>query len=241
MPQPVRAINEDFETINQPDLFRRAQAGCIETRNRLVAANMPLAYEFANRVARMIRRGAGRNRRREDLIDDLAQVGVFALIRCVMRFDPDRGLRFSTMAGRAMFREMQHYIEREFRTFGTRFMQATDVELSDLPTVWRGGMDAERLEWIAARRAKLDQMLAELSPQDRDAMVHRFLNQRPMRELTGEVKTRGGKVIPLSPRNAQKRGERAKARFEAVLNSHGYEPDWSMVALQAEHKRTKID
>lgn len=60
--------------------------------------NRGLAYAFARRY-----------RDRGVPMDDLRQVAVEALIRAIDRFDPERGLRFSTFAGRTIDGEIKQY------------------------------------------------------------------------------------------------------------------------------------
>lgn len=57
-------------------------------RNQLVEANRPLAHHFANRYA-----GRGVP------LDDLRQIALLGLVRALERFEPDRGVAFSTFAG----------------------------------------------------------------------------------------------------------------------------------------------
>ncbi len=61
---------------------------CIESRNRLVEANLKLVIHIAQRY-----NGASLN------LEDLIQEGNLGLIRAVEKFDPDHGTKFSTYAG----------------------------------------------------------------------------------------------------------------------------------------------
>ncbi len=76
-------------------------------RNRLIEANRGLAYHVA---ARYDGRGVPR--------EDLRQIAVLGLLRAVERFDPTRGVAFSTYAGRAI----EGTIKEHFRdsTWGLR-------------------------------------------------------------------------------------------------------------------------
>lgn len=69
-----------------------------ETRNALVESHIPLAEYFAGKY---VRKGVTR--------DDLNQVANLALVNAVDRFDPDRGVRFSTFAGRTISGELKRY------------------------------------------------------------------------------------------------------------------------------------
>lgn len=69
-------------------LARRVAEGDIEARNLMIARNMGLVGTIARGF---LNRGLD--------YDDLCQDGVFGLARAVERFDPGRGIRFSTYAG----------------------------------------------------------------------------------------------------------------------------------------------
>jgi RNA polymerase sigma-B factor len=73
------------------------------TRERLVELHMPLVEHLA-------RRFAGRN----EPLPDLVQVGTIGLLKAIDRFDPERGLEFSTYALPTILGE----IKRHFRDFG---------------------------------------------------------------------------------------------------------------------------
>jgi RNA polymerase sigma-B factor len=72
-------------------------------RERLIELHMPLVEHLA-------RRFAGRN----EPLPDLLQVATIGLLKSIDRFDPDRGLEFSTYATPTILGE----IKRHFRDFG---------------------------------------------------------------------------------------------------------------------------
>lgn len=69
-----------------------------DLRNQLVVDNQGLARAFA-----------GRYRSRGVSADDLDQIALEALVRAVDRFDPSRGLRFSTYAARTIEGSLRQY------------------------------------------------------------------------------------------------------------------------------------
>ncbi|MFE0204025.1 RNA polymerase sigma factor SigF [Streptomyces sp. NPDC058985] len=74
-----------------------------ELRNRLVRMHLPLVEHLAHRF-----------RNRGEPLDDLAQVATIGLIKSVDRFDPERGVEFSTYATPTVVGE----IKRHFRDKG---------------------------------------------------------------------------------------------------------------------------
>ncbi|WP_217146651.1 sigma-70 family RNA polymerase sigma factor, partial [Streptomyces sp. AC627_RSS907] len=74
-----------------------------ELRNSLVRMHLPLVEHLARRF-----------RNRGEPLDDLTQVATIGLIKSVDRFDPDRGVEFSTYATPTVVGE----IKRHFRDKG---------------------------------------------------------------------------------------------------------------------------
>jgi RNA polymerase sigma-B factor len=86
------------------ELFARYRhTGDRRDRDAIVERFMPLA-----------RRLAGRYNRRPDSLDDLTQVAALALVKAVDRFDPTRGIAFSSFAVPTIVGE----IKRHFRDHG---------------------------------------------------------------------------------------------------------------------------
>lgn len=83
--------------------LKEGSAEYAELRNRLVRMHLPLVEHLARRF-----------RNRGEPLDDLTQVATIGLIKSVDRFDPDRGVEFSTYATPTVVGE----IKRHFRDKG---------------------------------------------------------------------------------------------------------------------------
>jgi RNA polymerase sigma-B factor len=78
--------------------FRYAASKDPVVRDRLVDIHAPLAYGLASRF---LHRG--------ESADDLQQVALMALVKAVERFDPSRGLQFSTFATPTVLGELKRH------------------------------------------------------------------------------------------------------------------------------------
>lgn len=78
---------------------------CIETRNRIVEENIPLAYWMARRLY-----DSGRSRKLP--LEDVQQICLLALVRAVEIHDPERA-RLSTYASLAMLRMVDRAASRD--------------------------------------------------------------------------------------------------------------------------------
>jgi RNA polymerase sigma-B factor len=92
-----RQMLREFAQLDQSDPRRAA------LRDTIVTSHLPLVVAMANRF-----------RDRGEPLDDLIQVGTVGLINAVDRFDPSRGLEFSTFATPTILGE----IKRHFRDRG---------------------------------------------------------------------------------------------------------------------------
>ena len=85
------------------ELMRRHRAGDQRARETLIERYLPLAAALARRY-----------RRTSEPLDDLIQVASVGLVKAVDRWEPERGLEFSTYAVPTILGELRRY----FRDFG---------------------------------------------------------------------------------------------------------------------------
>jgi len=89
------------------------------TRNQLIERHIGLAQHIANRYAD---RGIDR--------DDLRQVALVGLVKAVERFDPSRGVAFSTFGGRTIEGELKrHFRDTSWRVKVPRGVQETRLAM----------------------------------------------------------------------------------------------------------------
>ena len=129
----VTSAAPDLSTDAGPDRRERARAlfgalaelmpGCPEhqrIRAELVELHLPLVRYFA-------RRYAGRG----EPLDDLVQVASLGLLKAIDRFEPDRGLEFSTYASPTVLGEIRrHFRDRTWAVHVTRGLQELTTQVS---------------------------------------------------------------------------------------------------------------
>jgi RNA polymerase sigma-B factor len=109
--QPGRDSREKFEEF--------ASTGDERLRNELVESHLGLAHQLARRFAS-----------RGETYDDLVQVASLALVRSVDRFDPERGVEFSTFATRTIIGELKrHFRDKGWAIRAPRRIQELYLEL----------------------------------------------------------------------------------------------------------------
>ena len=119
------------------ELFRRyKEDGDMEAREQLVMSHMNLVRFLANKF-----------KNRGEHIEDLMQVGYLGLLKAIDRFDPDRGLEFTTFATPTIMGEIKRYfrdkgwsvrVPRRLQELSAKVNKATDTltaELQRSPTV----------------------------------------------------------------------------------------------------------
>lgn len=119
-----------------PRLVEYARTHDRALRNALVEDNMGLALHFTTRY-----------RRSDTEDDDLRQVALLGLVKAIDRFDPTRGVAFSTFAGRTIDGELKRHFRdqtwalrvprsvKDLHVSVRRATEALEQQLSRSPTV----------------------------------------------------------------------------------------------------------
>ena len=119
------------------ELFRRyKEDGDMEAREQLDMSHLNLVRFLANKF-----------KNRGEPLDDLIQVGYLGLLKAIDRFDPDRGLEFTTYATPTILGEIKRHfrdkgwsvrIPRRLQELSAKVNQATDTlttQLQRSPTI----------------------------------------------------------------------------------------------------------
>src|SRR3954453_21465654 len=94
-------------------LWIRARAGDLAARDRLIERHMPLARSLAVQY-----------RHAREPLDDLCQVANLGLVKAVDRFDPDRGIAFTSYAVPTILGELKrHFRDRTWAIHLSRGVQ----------------------------------------------------------------------------------------------------------------------
>src|SRR4051794_20905368 len=197
-------------------LWRRARQGDQSARGRLIEMHMPLARSLAVQY-----------RHAREPLDDLCQVANLGLVKAVDRFDPDRGIAFTSFAVPTILGELKrHFRDRTWTIHVSRGVQesiarvekATEAlrqELGRFPSAAEVGgicgMPVEevteaRLAEGASRLASLDAPLPREDPGDggladqlgtEDSGLDRVEDALWIEQLAGDLTPRQREVLRL--------------------------------------------
>lgn len=113
------------------ELFRRfKEEGDMDAREKLVMSHMNLVRFLANKF-----------KNRGEPLDDLVQVGYLGLLKAIDRFDPARGLEFTTFATPTILGEIKRHfrdkgwsvrVPRRLQELSAKVNQATDTLTAEL-------------------------------------------------------------------------------------------------------------
>lgn len=113
------------------ELFRRyKQKGDTEARDQLIVSHLNLVRFLASKF-----------KNRGESLEDLVQVGTIGLIKAIDRFDPERGLEFTTYATPTIMGEIKRHfrdkgwsvrVPRRLQELSAKVNQATDELVNQL-------------------------------------------------------------------------------------------------------------
>jgi len=198
------------------ELWRRAGGGDLVARGRLIEQHMPLARSLAVQY-----------RHAREPLDDLVQVANLGLVKAVDRFDPERGIAFTSYAVPTILGELKrHFRDRTWTIHVSRSVQESIArvekisedlrqELGRWPSVGEvadvSGMTVEevteaRLAEGASRLASLDAPLPREDPSEgaladqlghEDAGLGRVEDALWIEQLANELTPRQREVLRL--------------------------------------------
>ena len=121
-----RSAKSAWDKEKTRELFRRyKEHHDMDAREKLVMSHMNLVRFLANKF-----------KNRGEPLDDLVQVGYLGLLKAIDRFDPDRGLEFTTYATPTILGEIKRHfrdkgwsvrVPRRLQELSAKVTQATDV------------------------------------------------------------------------------------------------------------------
>ena len=154
------------------------------TRDAAVRERLVLAYRpFARHLA-------GQFRDRGEPLEDLQQVAMMALIKALDRFDPTRGIRFSTFASRYVSGEIKrHFRDKTWAVRVPRPVQERYLRMKVAVEMLRG--DLGRSPTIPELAAQLDSTEEEVLEAMEAASLYRI---RSLDEPRGDEDERGSEV-----------------------------------------------
>jgi RNA polymerase sigma-B factor len=120
-------------------------------RDRLVTSHLGLAHQLARRFGN-----------RGEAHDDLVQVACLALVKAAERFDPERGVMFTTFAAASIIGELKrHFRDRGWAVRAPRRLQELLLEI---------GRNVERLNQELGRAPTVAELAAAVGASEDDVL-----------------------------------------------------------------------
>ena len=172
--------------VDEPDLYRRAQAGDHQARQQLVERHWNLIWHIVHRFAA-----------RGYEPDDLFQVGAIGLLKAIDRFDVDRGLKFSTYAVPLIMGEIRRHLR-------------DDQPIRVARSLRELGMKVESARAQMSQRLGRDPTAQEIADElavDVSDITEALEAVRPLASLNQTVETPNGSETPLGDNISDSRAE----------------------------------
>jgi RNA polymerase sigma-B factor len=119
--------------------------------------------DIVERYARLVEFTVRRFRHQSDEYEDLRQVAYLAILSAIERFDPERGIQFSTFASQSMEGELKRHLrDRSWSVRPPRRSQELHLELRDAE---------ERLAQKLRRAPQVNELATELKVSEDDVLL----------------------------------------------------------------------
>lgn len=168
------------------------------TPRDLIQRNLPLVEHIVNRVSARFPRGVER--------DELVQAAMVGLIEAARRFDPRRGVAFSTFAGRRIEGSILDGMRASCWTPRTVRSHQREIATAELRLQDRLGRRANELELADELGVSLDELAARRASVERGVVVS-LDAERPTRIVDTIIDTR-----PSTEDLIERREMRARVR-----------------------------
>jgi len=177
-------LTEYLRELHQVELLRPAEErrlwqaykrrGNRRSRARLIEAYQPLVFKVAMAL-----------RLREPLLMDMIQEGTVGLIQAVERFDPDRGVRFSTFASYRIRGRILNGLRRE-RSGLRPDLEGADESLTRVADPAAADALASVEDAVLVRQ--IVSAIDDLPPRERRILVGAFLDAEEPGRIADELK-----------------------------------------------------
>lgn len=124
----MRVITRYYTREEEAELIRKAQAGDLDARKKVITSHLPFVMSRARERCQFLGD--------RSTYDDLIQEGTIGLYRALDKFDLSRGLPFMAYAG--------HWVDYHMRTFSKHPRERLTIETT-IPRI-RPGLSAEHID-----------------------------------------------------------------------------------------------